>query len=266
MDKKIVSQVSSSIESTIASIPSSHIPIYQSLSHSIKPTNTKISNGFNAESQPNHSNPFQQNKLIDNEPITSNIHHHRLNEIAIKSTPPPIAISSPSFVQQFSPNVSQTSSMCERDRITESSLPMMPNFMRNQLQPSMRSSVLAPKSPPLMEPSVCIPNNDEFTPRIGNSNYDYPQTDISIATSEHQRIEHPRQSVSPQMIQFQEIQEIEERMVDQLNELYKATMLINSNQRESSQRREHDEIEQINKSYLQHDSNFNSGELTQNSL
>lgn len=111
---------------------------------------------------------------------------------------------------------------------------------------------------------MTIPRNDEFTPRISNFNYGYPQPhpqpEPTIATLEHQRIEHLRQNVvSPQMLHFQQI---EERMVDQLNELYKATMMMHTNQRDAPQRTlEHDEVDRINQSYLQqHEPIYNPGE------
>lgn len=185
---------------------------------------------------------------------------------------PPIAISSPSFAHQFSPlSHSRTSSISERD----SPLPMMPNFVRSPPPHAVMSatmtrnidnfcplaktnSILASKSPPPMEQTMTIPRNDEFTPRISNFNYGYPQPhpqahpqpEPTIATLEHQRIEHIRQNVvSPQMLHFQQI---EERMVDQLNELYKATMMMHTNQRDTPQRTlEHDEVDRINQTYLQ---------------
>lgn len=268
--------MSSSIESTIGSITSSHIPVYQPLSHSIKQTNTKISNGFNAEPQPpSNSNPFQHTLINNNGPIHTSDSQHKSTPIATESiasstipiTSPPL----PSYLPQYSPSVSQTSSTMS-ERITDSPLPMMPNFMRSPLQTSLRNvdsfsplvkvnPVLAAKSPPPMEPTISIPRNDEFATRIGNLNYNYQQTETPIATLEHQRIDHLRQPVSPQLLQFQEIQEIETRMVDQLNELYKATMLIHSNQRETPPpRREHEEVELINKPYLQHEPTYsNSG-------
>lgn len=272
MDKRQEIQVPSSIEPATSPIRSSHIPVYQPLSHSIKQTNIKISNGFNAEPQPSNSNPFQHN-LIHHEPIKTECLQKHHSETVKESTSPPIAISSSTFAHQFSPSsLSRTSSMSERDHITESPLPMMPNFVRTTtLQSSARNvdnfsliaktnSMLASKSPPpppLMElTAMTIPRNDEFTPRIGNLNYGYPQPEPSIATLEHQRIDHFRQSVSPQMLHFQQI---EERMVDQLNELYKATMLIHSNQQETPQL-ERDEIDRTSQPYLQHEPVYNQGQ------
>lgn len=250
-------------------ITSSHIPVYQPLSHSIKQANAKISNGFNTELQPSKLNPFQSNKINENESTSSDIKQPKLDETAIiKSMSPPIPISSSSYGQQFTPNLSRKSSMNERDRATESPLPIMPGgFVGSPLQSTIRNidtfdpllktnPIQPPKSSPPIEPSLIIPRNDEFTPRIGHLNYDYCQSETPIVTLEHQRIDHHRQSTLPQMLHFQQI---EERMVDQLNELYKATMLIHSNQRETPQRLDHGEIQQINQSYLKREPTLNQG-------
>ncbi|XP_055299890.1 dual specificity mitogen-activated protein kinase kinase hemipterous-like isoform X2 [Sitodiplosis mosellana] len=267
-DKRFINQVPSSIESTTvpitsassaATTSSSHIPIYQPFSH--KKTNSKLSNGFNTEPQPSQSNPFQCNEPSDSSNSLHKPSETKLNE---SMSSMPIAISSPSFAHQFSPILSRTSSISERD----SPLPMMPNFVRSpphvaaimsssttrnidNFSPLEKTnSILASKSPqPTMEQTMTIPRNDEFTPRISNLNYGYPQPEPTIATLEHQRIEHLRQNVSPQMLHFQQI---EERMVDQLNELYKATMMMHTNQRDTPQRTlEHDEVDRINQPYLQ---------------
>lgn len=100
---------------------------------------------------------------------------------------------------------------------------------------------------------MTIPRNDEFTPRISNLNYGYAQ-EPTIATLEHQRIDHLRQNVSPQMLHFQQI---EDRMVDQLNELYKATLMMN--QRDTPQRQEHEEVDRNNQTYLQHEPVYSPG-------
>lgn len=106
---------------------------------------------------------------------------------------------------------------------------------------------------------MTIPRNDEFNaPRL--SNYGYAQAEPTIATLEHQRIDHHRQNVSPQMIHFQQI---EERMVDQLNELYKATMMIRDQRDTGPPQRlpEHDEVDRINQTYLQQNEPiYNAGE------
>lgn len=270
--------MSSSIEPTTVAITSasssstSHIPIYKPFSHN--KTNTKLSNGFNTEpTPPSHSNPFQCNEPLDSSLNLQKPSETKLNE----SMSPPIAISSPSYAHQFSPSLSRTSSISERD----SPLPMMPNFARSPphvatVMSTQRNidnfsplgktnSLLASKSPPLpaqsMEPTMTIPRNNEFTPRISNLNYGYSQPEpTQIATLEHQRIEYLRQNVSPQMLHFQQI---EERMVDQLNELYKATMMMHTNQRDTPPRTlEHDEVDRINQPYLQqHEPIYNPGEF-----
>lgn len=256
MDKRIVNQVPSSIEPTTVPVPTSltsHIPIYQPFNHSITQINSNKSNGFNIESK-----PFQ----INNE-------SHNKSDIQLDNQITAIIPSSGSFAHQFSPtNLSRTSSMSDRDRITDSPLPM-PNFTRNQNQHRDNFSpnlILASKSSPPQQndPTTIIPRNDEFTPRINNLNYPYQEP--TIATLEHQRIDHLRQNVSPQMIHFQQI---EDRMVDQLNELYKATMMIHANQQ--PQRIEQDECDRINQPYVQqqqqqpqqqqHEPLYNPGEL-----
>lgn len=272
VDKTKINQVPSSIEPTTVPITSAHLPpVYQPFSHSINQSTNQLSNGFTAETQPSNSNPFQCH-AIGNEPtstatmaatmVVANGQHKPNDTHAEMSRSPPIAISSPSFAHQFSPSLSRTSSMSDRDHITESPLPMMPNFLRSPLQSSARSAdnfsplpklnPLLAKSPPPMEPTMTIPRTtDEFSPRISNFHFGYPtpqpqpQPDPTIAT-EHQRIDqHLRQTtvVSPQMIPFQQI---EERMASQLNELYKATMLMHTNQRDLAQRPEHDEVDRIN--------------------
>lgn len=299
VDSRNISHVPSSIDPIKGPITSSHIPIYQPLSHSIKQVNAKISNGFNTELQPSKSNPFQNsNNINENESIATSDnhnnhqhlhyqHHHHLqqqqqhkhDESTIKPMSPPIPISSSSYShQQFSPNLSRKSSMNERDgAVTESPLPIMPvggngsSFVDSPLRSSIRNTdsfdpILKtiptqppPKSSPSIEPPLVIPRTDEFTPRIGHHlNYDYCQSETPVVTLEHQRIDHHRQTTSPQMLHFQQI---EERMVDQLNELYKATMLIHSNQRETppAQRLDHDEIQQINQSYIKHEPALNQG-------
>lgn len=268
VDKRNISQVPSSIESTIGSIAASHIPIYQPLSHSIKQTNTTTTknNGFNADQiQLSHSNPFQTN-LIDNELITNLDGQHKSNETTIESTSPPTAISSPSkFIQQFSPSLSRTSSMSERDHITETQLSKLPNIGRAPLQSSYRNvenfSSLAKLNPVLTSstpppPPLSSTITDEFTPQIGKLNYDYSQSEIPIATLEHQRIDHLKHPTSPQMLHFQEI---EDRMVCELNELYKATMLIHSNPRDPPQRLEQNDIQQMNQPLMQHEPTYNFG-------
>lgn len=269
VDSRNISQVPSSIDPMKGPITSSHIPVYQPLSHSIKQSNAKLSNGFNTELQPIKSNPFQSNKIHENESIASDIQQPKLDETAIKSMSPPIPILSSSYGQQFSPNLSRKSPMNERDRATESPLPMMTGgFVGSPLQLSIRNidtfdPILKtnpinqpPKSSPSIEPPLVILRNDEFTTRIGHLNYDYCQSETPIVTLEHQRIDHHRQTTSPQMLHFQKI---EERMVGQLNELYKATMLIHSNQREPPQRLDHDEIQQINQSYLKREPTLSQG-------
>lgn len=235
--------------------------------------NAKISNGFNTELQPNKSNPFQNSIINANESIASDNqqqHHHHLDETAIKTISPPIPISSSSYSQQFSPSLSRKSSMNERDVTTDSPLPIVPgSFVGSPLRSSVRNNdsfepllksiaTQHSKSPPSNEPPIVIPRNDEFTPRVGHLNYDYCQSETPIVTLEHQRIDHHRQTTSPQMLHFQQI---EERMVDQLNELYKATMLIHSNQREAPQRLDRDEIQQINQTYLKHEPAVNQGNI-----
>lgn len=226
-----------------------------------------MSNGFNSELHTSRSNPFQISKFNGDESIASEIHQSNLDETVKKSMSPPI--SSSSFGQQFSPNMNRKSSINEHDRVTKGPLSKIPGgFVRSPLQSSIRDndtfnplsktySIQAPKSLPPMEPPSAIPCNDEFTSRIGHLNYDYAQSETPIVTLEHQRIDHhSRQITSPQMLHFQQI---EERMVDQLNELYKATMLIHSNQQENPQRLEHDEKQQINQPYLQREPTVNSG-------
>lgn len=238
----------SSIEPTTVPITSSHIPVYQPFNHAIN-TNSNLNNGFSAEPSSHHSNPFQC-LPINNETTKSDSLHQPIE--TLNTTSPPIT--SPSFVQQqFSPSLSRTSSMSDRDRITDSPLPMMPNFVRSPTQRTSEhfsplaktNSILASKSPPPMEPNMTIPRHDEFTPRISNLNYGYAQ-EPTIATLEHQRIDHRRTNASPQMIHFQQI---EDRMVDQLNELYKATLMMN--QRDTTQRQEHDDVDRSNQTYLQ---------------
>lgn len=279
VDSRNISHVPSSIDPIKGPITSSHIPVYQPLNHStIKQVNAKISNGFNTElQQPSKSNPFQNSKINEHESIASDNHQqqqHNLDETAIKtSMSPPIPISSIAYSQQFLPNLSRQSSMNEHDGATESSLPIMPGggFVGSPLRSSIRNNndsfdpllktiaTQPTKSSSSIEPPLAIPRNDEFTPRIGNLNYDYSQSETPIVTLEHQRIDHHRQTTSPQMLHFQQI---EERMVDQLNELYKATMLIHSNQRETPHPRlDHDEIQQINQSYLKHEPTLNQGKF-----
>lgn len=267
VDKRNIRQVPSSIDSVMGPITASHLPVYQPLNQSIQPRNTTINSGYNAErTQANNSNPFQNN-IINNE--TTNLDgSHKLNETPKESISPPIVTSSSSFHQQYSPSVSQTSSISDRDIVTESPLPIMPNIGRGSLRSSYRNfenisplakinPILTSKSPPSMEvPSTSIPHNDEFPQRTGQLNYDYTQSEIPIATLDQQRIENFKQPVSSQMIHFQEI---EDRMVNQLNELYKATMLIHSNQRDTPQRLEQSDIQQNNQPYLQHEPIYNSG-------
>lgn len=277
-DKRNLNKVPSSIESTtipiLSTTSTSHIPIYQPFSHS--KINTKLSNGYNTEPLPqssSHSNPFQCNESLDNSSNPKCLQKSsemKLNESMSSATLLPalplpqssIAISSPSYAHQYSSsNLSRTSSISERD---SSPLPaMMPNFVRSpphvaaitsatittqrnhhdNLNP-LAKTILTSKSPPLQMDSI-IPRQDEFTPRINNYGYQEP----IIATLEHQRIEHLRHNVSPKMLNFQQI---EERMVDQLNELYKATMMMHTNQRDTPQRTaEHDEVDRINQTYLQ---------------
>ncbi|XP_031633797.1 dual specificity mitogen-activated protein kinase kinase hemipterous-like isoform X2 [Contarinia nasturtii] len=242
MDKRIVNQVPSSIvPTTVTSSLSSHIPTYQPFSHN--QTNSKLSNGFTVAdpSSQQSSNPFQCNNETTSQ--------HRTETNTNTET------TSPAIVHQFSPSLSRTSSISEHD----SPLPMMPNFARSPpLQTrnggystlANSNSIVASKSPPSqIESTMTIPRNDEFNvTRL--SNYGYTHAEPMIATLEQQRIDHHRQNVSPQMIHFQQI---EERMVDQLNELYKATMMIHANQRDTGTPRlvEHDEVNRINQTYLQ---------------
>lgn len=273
VDSRNISHVPSSIDPIKGPITSSHIPVYQPLSHSIiKQVNAKLSNGFNTELQPTKSNPFQNSKINEHDEsiAASPNQHQHLNETAIKSMSPPIPISSSSYSQQFSPNLIRRSITNEHDGATESPLPMMAGgFVGSPLRSSVRNndsfdpllkaipSLQTTKSSPAIEPPpLVIPRNDEFNPRIGHLNYDYCQSETPIVTLEHQRIDHHRQTTSPQMLHFQQI---EERMVDQLNELYKATMLIHSNQQETPQRLDRDDIQQINQSYLKHEPTLNQG-------
>lgn len=213
--------------------------------------NSNLNNGFSAEPSPHLSNTFQCNPI--NSELTSDSRHQPIETLK-DTTSPPIAISSPSFAHQFPSSLSRTSSMSDRDRI-DSPLPMMPNFVRSPTQRTNEhfsplaktNSILASKSPPPMEPNMTIPRTDEFTPRISNLNYGYAQ-EPTIATLEHQRIDHHRANVSPQMLHFQQI---EDRMVDQLNELYKATLMMNQQDTTQVQRPEHDDIDRNNRTYLQ---------------
>lgn len=271
VDSRNISHVPSFIDPIKGPITSSHIPVYQPLSHSVKQVNAKISNGFNTELQPNKSNPFQNSIINENESITSDRKQQQhLDETAIKTISPPIPISSSSYSQQFSPSLSRKSSMNERDVTTDSPLIIMPgSFVGSPLQSSIRNNdsfepllksiaTQHSKSSPSNEPPLVIPRTDEFTPRVAHLNYDYCQSETPIVTLEHQRIDHHRQTTSPQMLHFQQI---EERMVDQLNELYKATMLIHSNQRETPQRLDRDEIQQINQTHLKHEPVVNQGNV-----
>lgn len=248
-------------------ITSSHIPVYQPSCHSIKQANNKlISNGFNAELQPSKTNPFQTHKVYAGETIASDgFQQSKRDEILMKPMSPPIAITSSSYGQEFSPNLCRKSSMNERVQAIESPSLVIgqSGFVCSTLQSSIRN-IDALK--PLVQTNTIQPTktsppleaqNDTFTPRMNHLNYDYMQSETPIVTLEHQRIDHHNtQSTSPQMLHFQQI---EERMVDQLNELYKATMLIHSNQRDTPLRLENDEIQQINHHYLQREPAFNPG-------
>lgn len=274
VDSRNVSQMPSSTDSTNGPITSSHIPVFQPLNHSIKQSNINIqTNGFNAALQPSETNPFQISRFIDDdEPIASDNQQSRLDETIMKSMSPPNAISSSSsYGQQFSPHLNRKSSLNEYDRAPKNPLSILPGgFVRSPLQSSIQNSVTlnhllkstpvqaSKSSPPMEPPPSVIPRNDEYTnSRIGHLDYDYAQSETPIVTLEHQRIDHHnRQVTSPQMLHFQQI---EERMVDQLNELYKATMLIHSNQQEKPQQIEHNEVHQYNQSYPQREPTFNSG-------
>lgn len=260
VDKTKINLVPSSIEPT--TVTTSHIPVYH---HLLNQSTNQLSNGFNAETQPSNSNPFQRNAISMDPSTTAAVAADGQQHKPIETQHAELSMSPPSFAQQFSPSLSRTSSMSDRDRITESPLPMMPNFLRSPLQSSGRSVenfsplpklnplLVASKSPPaMMEPSMTIPRNDEFSPRISNFNYGYGQPEPILAP-EHQF----RQAVSPQMLHFQQI---EEKMVDQLNELYKATMMMHANQRDAQQRPELEEVDRINQQpYGQHEPIYNPG-------
>lgn len=242
-------------------ITSSHIPVYQPYSHSIKHSNTKVTNnGLNAELQPSKTNPFHSNKINVGESIASDsFRQSKLEETSMKPISSPIAISSSLYGRQFSPNLSRKSSMNERDHNIESQSPMISgSFVRSPLQTSIRNietvnhAIQSTNSSPPVEP-----RNEKFIQTIDQLNYDYMQSETPTVTLDHQGTDHHiAQSASPQMLHFQQI---EERMVDQLNELYKATMLIHSNQRDTLQRLEHDETQHINQHYSQHEQTFIPG-------
>lgn len=156
--------------------------------------------------------------------------------------------------------------MNERDvhQIIENQSPIISSgFVRSPLQSSIRtndtvSPLLKATAIPTQSSPPLEPRNDKFIQGLDHLNYDYMQSDSPIVTLEHQRIDHHNtQSTSPQMLHFQQI---EERMVDQLNELYKATMLIHSNPRDAPPHRvEHDEIQQMNQHFLPREPTFNPG-------
>lgn len=99
---------------------------------------------------------------------------------------------------------------------------------------------------------MTIPRNNEYTPRL--SNYGYAPAEPTIPQLD--RVDPLRPNVSPQMLHFQQI---EERMVDQLNELYKATMMMHANQHETRQRPEPDQVDRSNPPYVQHEPIYNPG-------
>lgn len=187
-------------------------------------------------------------------------HNHQATPITVSNT------SSATAQYNFHnvSNLSRTPSISERDRISDCPLPlpMMPtiNFPRKtvtsplddhqQLQPDERYPIV--KSPIPMIPTRA---NDEYVKVTTNPiiNYEYP-----IPQSEHpmqmpydeqrlidEQLQQRRQSVSPQMLHFQQI---EERMADELNELYKATMLMHAHQQQKRECR--DKIDQMKPQYM----------------
>lgn len=186
-------------------------------------------------------------------------HHHQKTPSTISNA----SSSATTYTFNNVSNLSRTPSITERDRISDCPLPMMPttNFLRKtvtsplaahqQLQPDERYPIA--KSP---IPMIPIRTNDEYvnvtTNQLINYEYTIPQSEypIQMPYDEQPRLideqsQQRRQSVSPQMLHFQQL---EERMADELNELYKATMLMHAHQQQKRECR--DEIDQMKPQYM----------------
>lgn len=216
------------------------------------------------------SNPSNSN-------LNSNTNYHPSHHNHQK-TPSTVSNASSSATTQYTfnnvSNLSRTPSISERDRISDCPLPlplpMMPttNFPRKtvtsplaahqQPQPDERYPIV--KSP---IPMIATRANDEYVNVTTNQiiNYEYP-----IPQSEHpmqmpydeqrlidEQLQQRRQSVSPQMLHFQQI---EERMADELKELYKATMLMHAHQQQKRECR--DEIDQMKPQYMPREPIYNN--------
>lgn len=203
------------------------------------------------------------------------------NPIQINSTSAsPIPNPSPSAtVTQFTyanvTNLSRTPSIrSDRDRSGECPLPMQPtqfSIPRTIASPSL-TQMRTERAYPLAKSPIPLPRNDEFVP-VNQINPEYQmQSELPIhATIDeqkfqqqqqqlqqqqlqyHQRLltEQQRQSISPQMMNFQQI---EERMVDQLNELYKATMMMHNPQQQQCP----DEVDLVQPQYMQREMIYNN--------